>query len=72
MNDKAMEPGVEPFRVAKPGEVLPGSDVSLLDRVTCELRVPEDQPGCRVQPHDRRVDQLGEGVMIALLRSIDE
>ena len=67
-----MEPGVEPLRVAKAGEVLPGSDVSLLNRVTCEFRVPEDQPGCRVQPHDRPVDKLGEGVMIALLRSIDE
>jgi hypothetical protein len=67
-----MEPGVETLGIAKSGEVPPGSDVSLLDGVTCEFRVPEDQPGCRVQPHDRRVDELGEGVMIALLRSFDE
>ena len=61
-----------PFRVAKTGEMSPGSEVALLDRVACELRVPEDEPGCRVQPHDGRVDELREGLMIAPLRSLDE
>ena len=67
-----MEPGVEALRIAETGEMPPGSDVALLDRVACELRVPEDEPGRRVQPHDGRVDELGEGVMIAPLRSLDE
>ena len=67
-----MEPGVEAFRIAQTGEMPPGSDVALLDRVARELRVPEDEPGRRVQPHDGRVDELGEGVMIAPLRSLDE
>jgi hypothetical protein len=72
VDDEAMEPGVEAVRIAKAREMPPGSDVAFLDRVACELRVPEDEAGCRVQPHDGRVHELGEGLMIAPLRSLDE
>ena len=56
----------------RPGQVTPGPDEGLLDRVVRELRVPEDQAGCRVQPRERRVDEAREGVMIAPLCSPDE
>ena len=49
------------------GQIPPGADEALLDRVSCELGVPEDEAGRRVQPHDERAGELGEGVMIALL-----
>ena len=72
MDGQTVEPGVEPVRVAKPRQVAPGADEGLLDRVARELRVPENQAGGRVQPRERRVDERGEGVMIALPRAFDE
>ena len=67
------QPGVEPCRGrASAGQVPPGADESILDRVARELRVPEDQPGRRVQPRDGRAGERGEGVMIAPLCSFDE
>ena len=44
----------------------------ILDAVARELGVPEDQPGGRVQPRDGIAGQRREGVMIALLRPLDE
>ncbi len=63
VDGQSMEPGVEPLRIAKAWQI---SEQPLLDRVACELRVPEDEPGRLVQPHDGRAGELGEGVMIAL------
>ena len=40
MHGEAVEPGVEPVRVAQPGQVPPGSDQRLLDGVARELRGP--------------------------------
>ena len=70
--DEAAEPGLEAIRIAKRRQVPPGPDESLLDRVSRELGVPEDQAGGRVQPRDERAGEHGEGVMIASLRSLDE
>jgi hypothetical protein len=67
-----MEPGVEPIRIAQSGQVPPGTDHSLLDRVARELRVPDDQSGRRVQPRETDIEKLGEGVMIATPRKLDE
>ena len=54
MDDELAQPGVEPVGVAQRRQVPPGADEPFLDRVARELRVPEDQPGCRVQPGDGR------------------
>ena len=72
MDDQAVEPGVEPVRVTQAREIAPGADERVLDRVACELRVPDDQTGDRVQPHEGQVDERGEGVMIALPCPLDE
>ena len=72
IDGQSMEPGVEPVRVAETRQVAPGADERLLDRVARELRVPEDEAGRRVQPREGRVDERGEGVMIAPLRAFDE
>src|SRR6266542_6982546 len=42
-NEQPMQPGVEPIRVAEAGEVSPGGDQGVLDRVSREFAVPEDQ-----------------------------
>ena len=57
---------------AESGQVSPGSDERLLDRVARELRVAEDQAGCRVQPREVHVEERGEGVMLASPRSLDQ
>ena len=72
VHDETPQPGVEPVRVAKPGQVPPGADQTFLDRVARELRVPDDETSCRVQPRKRRVDEPGEGVMIATPRAFDK
>jgi len=69
---QAVQPGVEPVRIAQPGQVPPGSDERILDRVSRELAVPEDETSCRVQPREGSAGDRGEGVMIALPRSLDE
>ena len=69
---RGSQPALEAIRIAERREVPPGPDESLLDRVSRELVVPEDQSGRRVQPRDEPAGQHGEGVMIASLRSLDE
>jgi succinyl-CoA synthetase beta subunit len=71
-DEQAMEPGVEAFRVAQRGQITPGSDECVLHGVLRLIGVPEDQPSGRVQTRDRVACQLGEGVMIALPRSLHE
>ncbi len=71
-NEETMEPGVEPIRVAQPREISPGADQRLLDRVSRELAIPEDESGGCIKPRDGRTGKHREGVMIALLRLLDE
>ena len=66
------EPGVEPVRVAQPGEVPPGPHHRVLDGVPREVAVPEDEAGSRVQARDGRARQRREGVLVASLRPHDE
>jgi hypothetical protein len=69
---QAVQPGVEAIRVAQPGQIAPGSNEGILDRVSRELAVPEDEAGGSVQPREGSAGDHGEGVMIALPRSLDE
>src|SRR6188472_4325804 len=71
IDEQSMEPGVEPLRVTETGQITPGADERLLDRVARELRVAEDQPGGRVQPREPDIEERSEGLMIASLRSVD-
>ena len=72
MDGQAMKPGIEPIRVSQPGQVPPGSNEGVLDRVSRELAVSEDQAGRRVQPREGSAGDRGEGVMIARSRPLDE
>jgi len=71
-NGQAIQPGIEPFRVAQARKIPPCSDQRLLDRVLREHAVPKYQASGSVQPRSRRVREDCEGVMIAPLRSLDE
>ena len=65
VDGESMEPGVETIRVAQAGQIAPGSDERLLDRVARELRVPEDEASRSVQPRAGRASKHRKGVMIA-------
>ena len=71
-NDQPTKPGLEAIRIAERGQVPPGGDEALLDRVPRELGVPVDQASRRVQPRDGSAREHGEGVMIAPHRTLDE
>jgi len=70
--DEAPEPTLEPIRIAKGWQAPPRADEPVLDRVSREIVVPEDQSGSSVQPRDEQAGKHGESVMIASLRSFDE
>ena len=72
VDHEPMEPGIEPVQVAKARKVSPGTNQGLLNRVSSELRVPNDQSSGCVQPHDGQVNELREGVMIAAPGPFDE
>ena len=71
-NDQATEPRLKPIRIAKRRKVPPSSNEPLLDRVSRELVIPEDESGRRVQARDERAGKQCEGVMIAALCPLDE
>ena len=50
-----MQPGVEPVRITKSGQIPPGAYQGVLDRVARELRVPKDEARGRVQPGEAAV-----------------
>ena len=67
-----MKPGIPRARVAECAHVPPSQHERVLDRVLCELRVPQDEPGGAVQPGERRRRQLREGLVISGHRPFDE
>ena len=71
-DEQAVEPGVEPVRAAQRGQVTPGPDERLLDGVLGLVGIAQDEPGGGIQSEDRGACQRGEGVMIALPRSLHE
>jgi hypothetical protein len=60
VDGQASEPGIESVRIAKAGQVAPGADEALLDRIVGELGVPKDQSSGCVQLGDRRAGELGK------------
>ena len=65
-DDEAPQPCFEAIRIAKRGEVPPGREKTLLDRVSRKLSVAEDEASRGVQARDAGAGELSEGVMIAL------
>jgi hypothetical protein len=65
VDDKSVEPGVETLRIAQSGQVAPGPDERLLDRIARELAVAEDQAGGRVESRCSCPREHREGVAIA-------
>ncbi len=71
-HEQTMDPRVEAFGIPKRGQITPGTDEGVLHRVLGQFGIPQDEPGGGIQTGDRGACQLGEGVMIALPRSLHE
>ena len=71
IDEQPVQPGVEPLGIAKSGQVPPGVQQRVLDRVSRELAVPEDSRAA-ASPRDGRASEYGEGGVIAPLCLLDE
>src|SRR4029079_14979236 len=72
VDEKSVEPGIEPVRITKSGQVAPGSHQGVLDRVARELRVHQDEARGRVQSGSCCRGEHGEGIVIASPCPLDE
>ena len=72
VDEQPMQPGVESVGIPQGGQITPGSDERVLDGVLGLFDIPQHEPGGGIQSGDRGACQLGEGVMIALPRSLHE
>jgi len=72
VDQEAVEPGIEPVRITKSGQVSPGSHQGVLDRVARELRVPKDEARGGVQASSGCRRDQGEGVVIASSCPLDQ
>jgi hypothetical protein len=72
MDERPLEPGVEPVRIAEAGQFAPGDHQRLLHRVLGQVDVAEDasrDPEERVAP---RACQDRERLLVAALGQLDE
>ena len=72
VDQQAMQPGIEAVGIAERGQITPGPDECVLHGVLGLFDIPEHEPRGPIQTGDRGACQLGEGVMIALPRSLHE
>ena len=71
VDDQAVQPGLEAFRLAQPGQVAPRCKKSLFSRVLSPVWVAEDAVCHGVATVDRFRRDLGERVAIPLHRPPD-
>ena len=67
-----MQPGLEPIGIAERPQVPPGHDEGRLDGVLGEIGVAQDPVRDRHAPVADLAGKGVEGLLVALLRSVDE
>jgi hypothetical protein len=71
-NDEAMEPRVEPVRIAESGQVAPGDHQRFLDGILGPIDVAEDPLRDREEPVATRTEQVGVCLPVAASGRLDE
>jgi len=71
-NDEAMEPRVEPFRIAESGQVAPSDHQRFLDGILGSVDVAEDPLREREESVATRTDQVGVCLPVAASGRLDE
>src|SRR4051794_16804352 len=72
VDEEAVEPGIEPVRIAETGQLAPGDHQCLLHRILGPVDVSEDSLTDREEPVGAGADQDAEGLPVALLGLLDE
>ena len=72
IDEEALQPGVEPVRIAETGQLTPGDHQRLLNGVLGPSDIPEDPLGDRHEPVAVRPGQDGECIPVPLPRLLDE
>jgi hypothetical protein len=72
VDEKSVEPGIEPLTVAKAAEVPPGPDEGVLHGILRGIPIAEDPSRDRVQPVVCGRREVIEGLVIASLCTFDE
>jgi hypothetical protein len=68
VREYALQPEVEPVRIAEARQVTPGDHQRVLHRILGPVDIPKDPTSDREQAVDARADQVHEGDPIAPLR----
>ncbi len=71
-DDEAMEPRVEPCRIAESGQVAPGDHQRVLNGILGSVDVAEDPLGDCEEPVATRTNQVGVCLPVAALGRLDE
>ena len=71
-DDEAMEPRVEPFRIAESGQITPGDHQRVLYGILGSVNVAEDPLGDCEEPVAARTDQVGIRLPVAASGRLDE
>jgi hypothetical protein len=64
VHDEAVQPGVEPVRIADRPNVQPGRDERLLDRVGGEVVAAQDESSDPMESVERVACQCGERIVV--------
>ena len=72
MDQQALEPRIEPVRIAEPTQVTPGDHQRVLQGVLGPIDVAEDPLGDRKEAVASNADQVDEGLPIPAPRCLDE
>ena len=72
VDEQAMQPAIEPIRIAQGPEIAPRQEQRILDGVRGQILVAQDQSSGGVEPARSARRQRRERVDVAVLRSDDE
>ena len=72
VGDDAVDPRVEPIRIAEPPKVTPGDHQRVLEGILGSVDVAEDPVREGEEPVARRAHQVDECRLVATLRRLDE
>src|SRR5206468_10224327 len=72
IDEEAVEPGVEPVRIAEAGQLAPGDHQCLLHRILGPVDVAEDSLSNREEPVRAGACQDAKGLPVAQLGLLDE
>jgi hypothetical protein len=72
VGEEAVNPRVEPVRIAEARKVTPGDHQRVLQSIFGPIHIPEDSVRDREEPVTTELDQIDERRLVTVLRRYDE